>query len=149
MLVRHGFRVMFLLILIGLLLFGSTQVYAQRYGETRQVREYKEKVVGVWTASASYSCPICGTSRTVYIYKLDIKLYARWRYERFNARHGVWRTTGYSEWEYLYSYTDDGEERPPCPSLSCPDGPEYVYNQQRLSTYYALHRLRYQFYSAI
>ena len=139
-----------LLALIGLLLSGSTQVYAQGYGDTRQVQELRSVHVGSWLTTFHFTCPYCGSSRTSYIEDRNMELYSRWRYERFNARHGVWVTTGYSEWEYLYNTTDEGDlEVNPCPNLSCNDGPEYVLNGQRPSTYYALCRLRFQVHLAI
>lgn len=115
-----------LLILISLLSFGSTQVRSQSSGETRQVQESRETHVSSSYYTYTSACPYSTCSSTVSGYRADrtYDVETRRRYERFNARHGVWVVTGYSEWEYSHTYTDEGSIIWwNCDNTSCPNGP--------------------------
>ena len=143
---RH-LKAMVLLVLINLLSFGSTQVHSQGYGDTRQVQESRATYVSSTNYTYTAACPYSNCYSTIYGRRTDrtYDLETRWRYERFNARHGVWVVTGYSEWEYRYSYTEEGSIIwGNCSNTSCPNGPVYGHNGQRLGLYYALCRLRSQ-----
>ena len=143
---RH-LKVMILLVLISLLSFGSTQVHSQGYGDTRKIQETRKIHVGSSYYTYSAACPYSTCSSTVNGYRTDrtYDLETRWRYERFNARHGVWGVTGYSEWEYRYPVTNEGSINwGNCDNTSCPNGPVYTHNGQRLGPYYALCGLRFQ-----
>ena len=115
-----------LLVLISLLSFGSTQVHSQGYGDTRQVQESQETHVSSTYYTYTSACPYSTCSSTVNGYRTDrtYDVETRWRYERFNARHGVWVVTGYSEWKHSHTYTDQGSIIWwNCDNTSCPNGP--------------------------